>query len=73
MLHHLITLAWTELPGKVANQTRCEASVSNILSTDFVFCFFVDDAVVLVEALNVPVVIVELFHEDAKRLGLKVN
>ena len=56
--------------GKVADQSRCGASVGNTKVTDLDFA---DDAVLLAESLEVLVMALEALHEEAKPLGLKVS
>ena len=56
--------------GKVADQSHCGASVGNTMVTDLVFA---DDAVILAESLEVLVMALEVLHEEAKPLGLKVS
>ena len=55
---------------RVVDQSRCGASVGNFKVTDLDFA---DDAVILAESLEVLVLALETFQEEAKPLGLKVS
>ena len=56
--------------GRVTDQSHCGASVGNTRVTDLIFA---DDAVLLAESLEVLVMALEVLHEEAKPLGLKVS
>ena len=56
--------------GRVVDQSHCGASVGNTKITDLVFA---DDAVIFAESLEVLVMALEVLHEEAKPLGLKVS
>merc|ERR1712035_25095 len=56
--------------GRDTDQSHCGASVCNTMVTDLVFA---DDAVILAESLEVLVIALEVLHEEAKPLGLKVS
>ena len=56
--------------GKAVDQSLCGASVGNTKITDLVFA---DDAVILAESLDVLAMALEVLHEEAKPLGLRVS
>ena len=55
--------------GRVADQSHCGASFSNVRITDLDFA---NDAAILAESLEVLVLALGTFHEELKPLGLKV-
>ena len=55
---------------RVVDQSHCGASIGNFKVTDLDFA---DDAVILAESLEVLVLALETFQEEAKPLGLKVS
>lgn len=56
--------------GKIVDESHCQASVGDIKVNDLVFA---DVAVPLSELLEVPMLALEVLHEEAKQLGLKVS